>query len=302
MQSEIDILGLGAVAVDDLVYVDTYPAANSKVQVLDRERQCGGLTATALVAAARLGCRCAYAGATGTDESSDFALSALAQAGIRTDLAGRRSDRRVHHSTIIVDSLGNRTLLSDNRRVQSADCDWPDEHIIRSCGVLFVDHTAVPGMVRAAHIARSAGIPVVGDIERTESELFGELIDLIDHLVLPEQAALTITGRGEPGEAAKALWTSERKAVVVTCGENGSWYVAGGREPTHQIAYRVQVVDTTGCGDVFHGAYAAGLVQGLGLADRVRLASATAALKATKRGGQAGCPTLAEVESFLAEL
>ena len=50
MSEAIDILGLGAVAVDDLVYVAAYPPANAKVPVLGRDRQCGGLTATALVA------------------------------------------------------------------------------------------------------------------------------------------------------------------------------------------------------------------------------------------------------------
>jgi sugar/nucleoside kinase (ribokinase family) len=67
----------------------------------------------------------------------------------------------------------------------------------------------------------------------------------------------------------------------------------------HQPAFPVAVVDTTGCGDVFHGAYAAGLVRGLGVMERVRLAAAAAALKATRPGGQAGAPTLAEVEQFL---
>jgi len=74
MNRAIDILGLGAVAVDDLLYVSSYPPADSKVHVTSTDRQCGGLTATALVAAARLGCVCAYAGVVGTDENSEFAL------------------------------------------------------------------------------------------------------------------------------------------------------------------------------------------------------------------------------------
>ncbi len=297
--ASIDVLGLGAVAVDDLVYVASYPAPNSKVHILDRERQCGGLTATALVAAARLGCRCAYAGVTGDDDISDFALSAMAREGIVVDLAGRRVDRRIYQSVIIVDEAGNRTLMSDGRGVQSADEDWPEESVLRSCKVLFVDHTSAPGMARAARIARLAGIPVVADIERCQVEGGGELMNLVDHLIVPEELARTVTGRERPEEAASALWSGGREAVVVTCGENGSWYVGAGGKPVHSKAHRVEVVDTTGCGDVFHGAYAAGLVMDLDLAARVRLAGATAALKATRRGGQAGCPTLAEVESFL---
>jgi sugar/nucleoside kinase (ribokinase family) len=70
MTKTIDILGLGYTAVDELVYVDAYPAADAKAPIRRRERQCGGLSATALVAAARMGCRCAYAGILGYDEHS----------------------------------------------------------------------------------------------------------------------------------------------------------------------------------------------------------------------------------------
>ncbi len=69
----------------------------------------------------------------------------------------------------------------------------------------------------------------------------------------------------------------------------------------HQPAFPVEVVDTTGCGDVFHGAYASALAEGLDLPVRVRLAAAAAALKATQPGGQAGIPSRGKVEAFLGE-
>jgi hypothetical protein len=83
MSGPTDILGVGCVAVDDLVYVEDYPAADSKTQITERERQCGGLTATALVAAARLGARCSVAVTLGDDELSRFVLDRLQQEGIR---------------------------------------------------------------------------------------------------------------------------------------------------------------------------------------------------------------------------
>ena len=91
-----------------------------------------------------------------------------------------------------------------------------------------------------------------------------------------------------------------RQTVVVTCREQGCWVLgAGQRTPWHQQAFAVPVIDTTGCGDVFHGAYAAALARGLPVQERVRVASAAAALKATRPGAQAGCPTWAEVEELL---
>src|SRR5436190_23723632 len=78
----LDVLGLGCVAVDDLLYVSAYPPADAKVQVRRRERQCGGLTGTALVAAARLGSRCAYAGILGDDDDSRFVKDTFRREGI----------------------------------------------------------------------------------------------------------------------------------------------------------------------------------------------------------------------------
>ena len=77
-----DVLGFGSVAVDDLIYVESYPPADAKAPVLRTQRQCGGLTATALVAAARLGSSCAYAGVLGDDELSLFTIERMRQEGI----------------------------------------------------------------------------------------------------------------------------------------------------------------------------------------------------------------------------
>jgi sugar/nucleoside kinase (ribokinase family) len=89
--------------------------------------------------------------------------------------------------------------------------------------------------------------------------------------------------------------------VIVTCGSEGCWYVSpvAPTSAVHQAAFAVPVVDTTGCGDVFHGAYSAALVRGLDVSSRIRFAAAAAALKASQRGGQAGIPTRAAVEEFL---
>src|SRR5436305_7759518 len=103
MSPEFDVLGLGAVAVDELIYVDNYPAPDQKAHVLQTERQCGGLTATALVAAARFGAKCAYAGVLGTDELSLFARHSMGQEGINLDHLVERPDARPVHSYIMVD-------------------------------------------------------------------------------------------------------------------------------------------------------------------------------------------------------
>ncbi|MGO8749747.1 MAG: PfkB family carbohydrate kinase [Thermoguttaceae bacterium] len=308
--TSFDVLGLGAVAVDEILYVDEYPPAESKVRVRERVRQCGGLTGTALVAAARQGARCAYAGLLGDDELSLFVIDAMAREGIDFRHAVRRSDARPAHSTIIVDrSHGTRTIFASLGGVLGPDRELPSADVIRSARVLLVDHHGVEGTLRAVRIARESEVSVVADFERDPGPPFGALLAAVDHLIVSERFARQWTGRADAAAAVESLWHADRRAVVVTCGSQGCWYrnrqTAAGAESlplgatVHVPAFPVEVVDTTGCGDVFHGAYAAALAAGATVARCVALASASAALKATSRGGQAGVPRREPVEEFL---
>ncbi|MGE3803340.1 MAG: PfkB family carbohydrate kinase [Gemmataceae bacterium] len=295
-----DILGLGSVAVDDFLYVPAFPQQEIKMQVQERARQCGGLTATALVAAARLGARCAYAGVLGRDADSQFVFDTFAREGIDTQHIIRNDKARPIHSTIIVEAeRQTRTILYDLKGSVGARPDAPAEEVIRAAGVLFVDHYGIEGMIRAAKIARAAGVPVVADLERNDWPGFSDLLALVDHLIVSRAFAKRVTGQDQPAAGCAALWTEARQVVIVTDGEHGCWYQYGQERPRHWPAFAVQAADTTGCGDVFHGAYAAKLASGAGLEDRLRFASAAAALKATRTGGQVGIPTRSEVEEFL---
>jgi sugar/nucleoside kinase (ribokinase family) len=302
MQPPYDVLGLGCTAVDELLYVPRYPEADRKVRVLRSERQGGGLGMTALVAAARLGARCAYAGVLGPDALSQFVEATMRDEGIDTSPSVRRDDACPIHSVIVVDTeCHTRNIFYEVAGRTGADDESPAAAIIQAARVLFIDHYGSDGNIRAATIARQAGVAVVADFERDDVPRFSEMLALVDHLIISRDFALKLTGAASPAAAATALWRTDRQAIVVTCGSDGCWSlgndVAG--QPQHLPAFRVETVDTTGCGDVFHGAYAAALARGLPLAERVRFAAAAAAIKATRPGAQAGAPTYAEVETFL---
>src|SRR5215213_9356853 len=121
-----DILGIGCVAVDDLLYLADYPAPDAKVRVRRRERSCGGLTANALVAAARLGARCAFAGTLGDDDDSRFVRDCLAREGVDLSPLVHRPDARPIHSTILVDETHHsRSILFDLAGSVGASADAP---------------------------------------------------------------------------------------------------------------------------------------------------------------------------------
>ena len=300
----IDVLALGAVAVDDILFLREFPRPDSKMSILRRERHAGGLAGTALVAARRMGRKCAYAGSLGEDTLSLFVLGRFLAEGISVDHVVRRETARPFFSTILVDtSRTTRTILFDAQGVVGADPEEPPAPVLESCKVLLVDQTGVEGMIRAARVARRAGIPVIADIERMGNPLLEELSALSDHLIVPLEYARQRTGAPDAASAARALWRDNCSAVAVTCGADGSWFLSS-EEPSvvyHQPAFAVAVVDTSGCGDVFHGAYAAALSEGMGMRERMRMASAVAALKARKPGGQEGIPGRAEADDFLRE-
>ena len=302
MTKHLDVLGLGCAAVDDILYVPTYPPADGKVEVRARERHCGGLCATALVAAARLGAKCAFAGALGDDDGSRFVLDTFSRESVDTRHTVPRQGAGPVRSVIVVDERRRtRNIFYHLPDALGADAKLPAKEVILSTRVVLVDRFGIPGMIRASRIARAAAIPVVADFESFRLPRFRELLTLVDHLIVSENFARQFTGARTPAAAAEKLWHKDRAAVVITCGVRGCWFLdVSMARPQCLPAYRVKTVDTTGCGDVFHGAYAAGLARGLPLVERLRLASATAALKATQRGGQAGIPRWRQVQAFLA--
>ncbi|MDP7740853.1 MAG: PfkB family carbohydrate kinase [Lentisphaeria bacterium] len=297
---QFDVLGFGYATVDELLFVDRYPAPDSKTAVHDRIVAVGGLTTAALIAASRLGGRCAYAGVLGPDADSRIILDVFDQEGIDRRHVRQLDHGRAVYASIIVDtSRKTRTILYDKSGAVELSSAMIDPDLVHSTRVLFVDHHGIDGMTCAAELARRAGIPVVADFERTGIPGLDALIALVDHLILPAHFAFELTDKTDPREAVMALLPG-REAAVVTCGTDGGWYAGadtGG--PVPYEAFVVDAVDTTGCGDVFHGAYAWALATGHDLSSRIRYAAAAAALKATTAGGHRAIPTGAAVEQLL---
>jgi sulfofructose kinase len=126
-----------------------------------------------------------------------------------------------------------------------------------------------------------------------------ELLDLCDVLVVARQFAQEVTGFNDGADCARALMSRGAHTVVITDGTAGSHGWTADGQNCHQPAFEVQVQDTTGAGDVYHGAFVVGLLEGWPLGRNMTFASATAALKCMRVGGRAGIPSMSEVQRFL---
>ncbi|NJM08663.1 sugar kinase, partial [Candidatus Gracilibacteria bacterium] len=151
--------------------------------------------------------------------------------------------------------------------------------------------------LQAAQWVRAAGGVVMLDAERVKETTL-DLLPHSDYQVVSERFARQATDSDDPAEGARILHERYGQVAVVTCGERGSWLAAPG-EFFHTPAFTVETVDTTGAGDVFHGAFMHGVLAGWSLRTTARFASAVAALKCRELGGRAGIPSLSEVQALL---
>jgi len=294
-----DVLGIGNAAVDDLVYLPHFPLPDTKLTVQSMLRQGGGLTATALVAAARQGARVAYCCALGLDDLSDYTLAELVREGVDVSPVQRVAGARPYQSVILVDtSTGQRTILKQPGQMQP-DLSVITPELVTRARVLLVDHLLPQAVLAAAQIARAHGIPVVADVESSAFAEENSLMPLIDHLIISIGVAQRLTGLNDPGAMLRSLSHPQRACLAITAGEDGVYYCIAGGAVTHIPALRVQAVDTTGCGDVFHGAYAAALARGETIQQAIAIANVTAGRKATQPGGRLGIPSLETAKRFL---
>lgn len=298
MNDQWDILGIGTAAVDDLLYVEQFPIPDSKITITSSLRQGGGQTGTAMTAAARQGVKAAFCSRLSWDDLSEYTIRELEKEGVDCSPCVRDEEGSPYHSIIIVDlSTCTRTILHSGGNV-APPINVITPKLISRARVLFLDDNSRLAGIEAARIARSLNIPVVGDVEVDPPPEVNDLLPLIDHLIINSEFGALQSSFKECRDMASEM-SIERTCCVITAGRQGCWFSEMGKPAQHIPAFQVDVVDTTGCGDVFHGAYAASIARGSSIRDSVIIASASAAMKATQPGGRAGIPSLTEVENYI---
>lgn len=293
-----DVVGVGLNAVDFLCVVPHLPAFDTKLRMSRFLLAGGGQVATALVALARWGLRCAYVGKVGGDELGRFALGELEREGVDTRwVSVARGSASQCAAILIEEASGERTIVWHRPKASELAADEVPLEALASCRALLVDGHEAEAALAAAEAAKKSGALVVLDAEEL-SPLTGELLGLTDHCIGTEEFTRAYSGGEDLLEGLRAVRDAGPAVAGVTLGRGGSATLdeAG---LAARGGFRVPVVDTTGCGDVFHAAYLFGLLEGRSPVERLDFANAAAALKCRELGGRAGIPTLEELKAFL---
>jgi len=297
-RNKFDCIGFGICAADYLCLLPQYPQLDEKTVLTAFSKQGGGPVPTALVTLARLGAHVAYLGKTGNDSEGEFVRQEMAREGVNVDFVSSDPTGQTPNAFIWVDGRsGKRTVVLNRTQISEVA---PDELPLEAMDakVWLIDGWEHAGTIRVAREAKRRGQIVVADFGSLRAKI-DEMLPLVDFPVVSENFVKQYWGEIEPAAACQRLLEFGARAAVVTCGPNGC-FGATESDTYFQPAFKVPVVDTTGAGDVFHGAFVFGILQAWSLPRILRFASAVAAIKCTGFGGRAAIPDRSTAENFLA--
>ena len=296
LETTFDCVGLGIIAYDHLLTMPTFPQSNSKNKVRSYAQQGGGPVPTALSVLGAWGKQTALITKVGNDAAAQALEHELAQFHVDTSGWVRSDSISTPQSFVIIDARnGDRTVLLS--RPPETDLT-PDElplELIKNCKILHLDaHEAAS--LEAAKVAKTQNVLVSVDIG-SDRPLPHGLFEYVDIAIVSESFARAQLEKN-PLKSCEKLLHFGAKFAAVTCGHRGS-YCANSWEQFYQPAFQVKVVDTTGAGDVFHGAALFAILGNYSLQQTAMFASAAAALACTKVGGKAGIPTLVDIQKLM---
>ena len=291
------VVGVGLACLDQLILWRDMRAPLVGNKILNFQVQGGGMVGTAMVAVARLGGQAELWGAVGDDWMARMILQ-----GLRCESVDTR------HVTVVPGGRGPMVVVCvDHPTGQRHFLYWtgfpePKDPIgspesLKTAGCLLVDGTHHQSTLRAARQAQRLGVPVVADLGGI-GENTPALLAHVEYAIISERCAQRVAGGDDYRAACQAMRSMGPEHVVVTLGEKGLVYLDGERL-AEMPAFPVDVVDTTGAGDVFHGAFAAGLYLELGFEGALALAARAAARNCTALGGAGRLTTRAELPRSL---
>ena len=295
------IVGVGHNCLDYLCTVEAYPPEDGSTHITAIAEQGGGAAATAVVAFSRLGRSAAFIGKLGDDDAGRKIIDSLQKNGVDTSYIDIVEGGRSSVSYLMVNPANaSRTKFPYPDELPPIEWDERLTQLVREAKALHIDGTKYDNALSAARIAKEAGVTVSldGCSMQRDNEKNKTLASLADILIMNARYPLLVSGIKNYAEALLAMSHRGAKIVIGTQGASGCMAVIG--ESVFRFpAYEVPARDTTGAGDVFHGAFLAGYFKGMDLETNIKFASAVSALKCMEVGGRAGIPSYEDALSFM---
>lgn len=295
-----EVVALGLNAVDTICVLPDWPEHGGKMRIKERYYLGGGQIATAAALCGRYGLKTRYVGRVGNDPTGRYSLEDLHKEPMDISYVDVIPGAYSQFAIILVDlPTGERTVLWDrDPRLLYGEGELKREAIVAG-RLLHVDGHDVQASIQAAKWAHEAGMRVSLDIDKVQPGV-EDLLRLVDFAIPSQDFAREFAADGDWRRGLLALGDLSPGHVVVTRGKQGvalSWEGEILSVPTVSI----QATDTTGAGDVFHGAFVYSLFQDWTVLQCLRFANVAAALACTRYGARAGIPTLEEVQTLLAD-
>ena len=296
-----EYIGIGFCSNDHLAVLPFIPM-DTKVKMLSHAILGGGPAGNSTAGAASLGLSAAFAGVVGDDADGRMILEDFAKQGVDTSMMKVRPGATSAIAYLwIEEKTGNRSCAWTREGLDELAADEIDAEAVSKAKVLHLDGHNPAAAIAAAKVAREAGVIVNYDAG-THRDGMEELLSLADIMICSEEFILKLTGLKDAEEAVRQVWAKYRPKVCgATMGIRGSMCFDG-KDFVKCPAFKVEkVVDTTGCGDLFHTGFAVRWLETHDLMECQRFGAAVSAIKCRGLSGRPpAAPVRAEVEAFLA--
>jgi sulfofructose kinase len=299
-EAQFDVVGVGLNATDTMILIPHFPAYGGKVPFLEEIMSPGGQVASAMVCCAKLGLRTKYIGTIGDDLRGDIQWQSLQGSGVNLDHVQRRANCANQSAYILIDqTTGERTVFWSRPEGLRIDADEITPEQITCSRLLHIDGHDTPAVAHAARIARQHGIPVTVDVD-TIYKGFEHVLPNVDYLITSSEFPERWTGEADPMKALTLLQDNYgMKVAAMTLGAHGALARVDGRF-VYSPAFVVNCLDTTGAGDVFHGAFCYAVVKGFSMEETLEFSNALAALNCTALGARGGISTEEAARALIA--
>ena len=291
------IVCVGLACLDYLFKVTSLPCGGGKFFADNYVAAPGGPAAAASLAVAALGHEAVFLGRLGDDAIGHEVIRHLENRGVNARRVRRIPGQSSQVSSVVVDATGERQIVNFSSSALEPDPSWLPADVIAGADFVLTDVRWPEGAAKALEIARANKVPSLVDADIAPVDISG-LIKLARYAIFSERGLCMVTGEKQLEQGLTIAQRDSGAWVGVTAGENGSFWLDKGRL-AHCPAEQIQVLDTCGAGDVFHGAFAVAMVEQMTMQQAMQFSGAAAALKCLRFGGSMGVPDRRDVEQLL---